>query len=282
MVLASFLVTFREALEASLVVTIVSAYFKRIGRGELNRYLLAGALLAVLFSIGFGWTVQILYGTLEGGAAAAFEGVAALIATVVLTYMIFWMGRNARKVREDIEQKIEVAVSRGQVYSIFALAFVAVAREGVETVLFLTAIFFLDPTGTLLEITVALGLVLLLVLLLLKGTYRLDVRAFFKYSSVLLLVLAAGLAGFGVHELIESADSSGLNLGVLSQQAFNINPADEANIFHEKGTVGSVLAGLVGYTGSPEWMRVIVYLGYWVVVGLYLLKAYRPLRFLRP
>ena len=97
MVFASLLVTFREALEASLIVTIVSAYFKKIGRTELNRYLLAGSLLAVLFSIGFGWMVQILYGTLEGAAAAAFEGTAALIATGVLTYMIIWMGRNARK-----------------------------------------------------------------------------------------------------------------------------------------------------------------------------------------
>lgn len=281
MVFASLLVTFREALEASLIVTIVSAYLKKIGRTELNRYLFAGSLLAVLFSIGLGWTIQILYGTLEGAAVAAFEGTAALIATVVLTYMIFWMGRNARKVRQEIEQKIEVAVSRGQVYSIFALAFVAVVREGIETVLFLTAVFFLDPSGTVLGITAGLGLVLMLVLLLLRGTYRLDVRTFFKYSSVLLLVLAAGLAGFGVHELIGSAESSGIELGVLSQKAFNINPADEANIFHEKGIIGSVLSALIGYTGSPEWLRVIVYLSYWTIVGAYLLRAYRPVRILQ-
>lgn len=281
MVFASLLVTFREALEASLIITIVSAYLKKIGRTELNRYLLAGSLFAVLFSIGFGWTIQLLYGSLEGAAAEAFEGTAALLATAVLTYMIFWMGRNTRNVRQRIEQKIDVAVSRGQVYSIFALAFVAVVREGIETVLFLTAVFFLDPSGTVVGITVALGLVVMLALFLLKGTYRLDVSTFFKYSSVLLVVLAAGLAGFGVHELIESSESSGIELGVLSQRAFNINPTDEANMFHERGTVGSILSGLVGYTGSPEWLRVIVYLGYWAAVGAYLLKAYRPVRILQ-
>ena len=281
MVFASLLVTFREALEASLVVTIISAYLKKIGRSELNRYLLAGSMLAVLFSIGVGWTVQFLYGSLEGSTAAAFEGTAALLATAVLTYMIFWMGRNSRKIRQEIEQKIDVAVSRGQVYSIFAVAFVAVVREGIETVLFLTAVFFLDPSGTVLGITVGLGLVLMLVLLLLRGTYKLDVRTFFKYSSVLLLVLAAGLAGFGVHGVLESAESYGADLGFLGQQAFNINPTDETSAFHENGTVGSVLSALVGYTGSPEWLRVIVYLGYWGVVGTFLARAYRPARILR-
>ncbi len=281
MVFASLLVTFREALEASLVVTIISAYLRKIGRTELNRYLLAGSFLAVVFSIGLGWAIQVLYGSLEGATAEVFEGTAALIATVVLTYMIFWMGRNARNVKHEIEQKVDVAVSRGQVYSIFALAFVAVVREGVETVLFLTAVFFLDPSGTLLGITLALGLVILLVLLILRGTYRLNIRVFFKYSSILLLALAAGLAGFGVHELLEGAESSSIDLGVLAQKAFNINPSSEANIFHEKGTVGSVLAALVGYTGNPEWLRVIVYLGYWAIVGGYLFKTYRPARVLQ-
>ena len=276
MVLASLLVTFREALEASLIVTIVSAYLRKIGRTELNRYLLAGSLSAVLASLAFGWTIQVIYGKLEGPVAQIFEGTAALTATAVLTYMVFWMGRNARKIRHEIEQKIDVAVSRGQTYGIFALAFVAVVREGIETVLFLTVFFFADPSGTAIGITVGIGAVLMLMMLLLKGTHKLDIRRFFKYSSILLVVLAAGLAGYGVHELIEASESTSVELGFLSQEAFNIN-----DVFHERGDIGSILRALVGYDGNPEWLRVIVYLGYWTVIGAYLLRAYRPVRILQ-
>ncbi|HEY5620348.1 MAG TPA: FTR1 family protein [Candidatus Bathyarchaeia archaeon] len=281
MVLASLLVTFREALEASLIVTIVSAYLRKIGRTELNRYLLAGSLAAVLASLALGWTIHLIYGELEGPAAQVFEGTAALTATIVLTYMVFWMGRNARTIRHEIEQRVDIAVSRGQTYGIFALAFVAVVREGIETVLFLTGVFFLDPSGTIIGITLGIGTVLILVMLLLKGTYKLDIRRFFKYSSILLVVLAAGLAGFGVHELIEASESSGVQLGLLSQEAFNINPADNTDIFHEKGVVGSILRALVGYDGNPEWLRVVVYLSYWTIVGAYLLRAYRPVQTLQ-
>lgn len=281
MVFASLLVTFREALEASLIVTIVSAYLRKIGRTELNRYLLAGSLAAVLASLALGWTIHLIYGELEGPAAQIFEGTAALTATIVLTYMVFWMGRNARTIRHEIEQRVDIAVSRGQTYGIFALAFVAVVREGIETVLFLTGVFFLDPSGTVIGITLGIGTVLILVMLLLKGTYKLDIRRFFKYSSILLVVLAAGLAGFGVHELIEASESSGVQLGLLSQEAFNINPVDNTDIFHEKGIVGSILRALVGYDGNPEWLRVVVYLSYWTIVGAYLLRAYRPVQTLQ-
>ena len=247
----------------------------------MNRYLLAGSLAAVLASLALGWTIHLIYGELEGPAAQVFEGTAALTATIVLTYMVFWMGRNARTIRHEIEQRVDIAVSRGQTYGIFALAFVAVVREGIETVLFLTGVFFLDPSGTVIGITLGIGTVLILVMLLLKGTYKLDIRRFFKYSSILLVVLAAGLAGFGVHELIEASESSGVQLGLLSQEAFNINPADNTDIFHEKGVVGSILRALVGYDGNPEWLRVVVYLSYWTIVGVYLLRAYRPVQTLQ-
>lgn len=281
MVFASLLVTFREALEASLIVTIISAYLRKIGRTELNRYLLAGSLLAVLVSLALGWTVHLIYGELKGVGAAMFEGTAALTATLVLTYMVLWMGRNARMIRHEIEQKVDIAVSRGQTFGIFALAFVAVVREGIETVLFLTVFFFADPSGTVVGIVLGVGAVLLLVMLLLKGTYKLDIRRFFKYSSILLVLLAAGLAGYGAHELIEASESSGFSLGVLSQNAFDINPSSTEDVFHEKGAVGSILRALVGYDGNPEWLRVIVYLSYWTVVGAYLLRVYRPVRSLQ-
>jgi high-affinity iron transporter len=147
-------------------------------------------------------------------------------------------------------------------------------REGIETVLFLTALFFVDPSGTAIGMMIGLGLVVSLVLTILRKTRHINVRSFFKYSSILLVVLAAGLAGFGVHEILEASESYGIEIGILGQAAFNINPADAANIFHENGAVGSFLKAMVGYDGNPEWLRVIVYLGYWLVIGAFVAKTY--------
>jgi high-affinity iron transporter len=96
---------------------------------------------------------------------------------------------------------------------------------------------------------------------------------------VLLIVFAAGLAGYGVHELLEAGEMGGVQFGVWGQQAFNVNPPLNPDgsypLFHEKGVVGGIFAALVGYDGNPEWLRVIVYVGYWLVVGLYALRSFR-------
>jgi len=274
MVFASLLVTFREALEAALIVSIVAAYLRKVGQASLIRYLLAGAGFAIFASIVLGWIIQVIYGGLSGVSAQLFEGFASLTATGVLTYMIFWMAKNAHMIKGKIEKKIEIAITQGQMFSIAIIAFVAVVREGIETVLFLTALFFLDPSGTALGMVIGIGLVSALSFLLLRGSYRLDVQHFFKYSSILLLVFAAGLAGYGVHELIEAAESYGIGLGFLAQQAYNINPSSTANLLHEKGAVGSILKALIGYDGNPEWLRVITYVSYWLMIGTYVFKTY--------
>jgi high-affinity iron transporter len=116
-----------------------------------------------------------------------------------------------------------------------------------------------------------LGTVLVLSYLMLKGVYRMNLQRFFKYTSVLLIVFAAGLFGYGVHELIEA----GL-LPAIVDQVWNINPLDITHPLHEKGIIGSILKALIGYDGNPELLRVIAYLGYWTVMGIYLLKTYAP------
>ena len=96
---------------------------------------------------------------------------------------------------------------------------------------------------------------------------------------LLLLVFGAGLAGYGVHELIEAGEHSGMDFGWFGEKPFDINPAVNPDgsypLLHEKGIIGSILKGLVGYDGNPEWLRIIVYLGYWLVVGSYVYNQYR-------
>jgi len=275
----SFLVAFRESLEAALIVVIIVAYLKKIGKTDLNRYLYIGTSAAIVASIILAWVIQVIYGGLGGIAAETFEGAASLTATAVLTYMIFWMAKNAQKIKGELQQKIDIAITKGQLFGIATLAFVAVFREGLETVLFLTATFFLDALGAMIGVLMGFVVVIILAMLLMKGVYKLDIRKFFKYTSIILIIFAAGLAGYGIHELIAAGKGAGVEFGILGQQAFNINPPMNPDgtypLLHEKGFVGSILKALVGYDGDPEWLRILVYIGYWLIVGIYLLKTYR-------
>lgn len=89
-----------------------------------------------------------------------------------------------------------------------------------------------------------------------------------------LVVFAAGLFGYGLHELIDAGEGAGVDLGILSKEAYNINPADNTHPLHEKGAIGSILKALVLYDGNPEVLRVVVYVAYWAIIGVYLLKTY--------
>jgi len=275
-------VTFREGLEAALVVAIVASYLNRTGRQNLNDYLYSGAVAGVGASVLLAVIISAVYGGLAGGFAEIFDGLASLTATVVLTYMILWMTRHAQTIRADLERKLEVTITAGQLLGIVALSFVAVFREGLETVLFMTTLAIIDSSGTMTGAIIASVTVVLLGLVLMKGTYRLDLNKFFQVTSVILIVFAAGLTGHGVHELIEAGESSGIGLGVLGQRAFDINPPISPDgtypLLHEEGAVGSVLAALVGYTGNPEWLRVVVYLGYWLVLGTYVFVTQRRMQ----
>lgn len=270
----SFLITFREALEAALIVAIMVSYLRRVGKERLNVYAYLGAGAAIAVSLVLGVALQVVYGGLDAFAAELFEGVASLTAVAVLTYMIFWMTKHSKGIRSELEENIDVAIGSGELYGIAALSFVAVFREGLETVLFLSTSFFQDPTGTIIGLLAGSAIVLVLAVLMVRGTRSLDIKVFFTYTSILLVVFAAGLAGYGVHELIEAGERVGVDLGPLGEPAFDVNPAVNPDgsypALHEKGIVGLILKALIGYDGNPEWLRVIVYLGYWAVIGYYL------------
>lgn len=274
MIIASFIIVFREALEAALIVGIVSAYLTKIHHSEAKRYLYAGAAIAVTASIILAWILRAIIGDLVEPYGSLFEGGTALIAVGFLTYMILWMSKNSRNYKGELERKLDMALTGGQLLSVGMIAFVAVFREGVETVLFLTALFFADPSGTSLGILLGLIVVIFATAVIRKGSRRIDLHTFFKYTSMILLVFAAGLVAFASHEMSDAMKGFGIDVGVLGQQAFNINLAPNS-IFYEDGSVGSLLSSLFGYTLSPEWIRLVVYLGYWLIIGGYLITAYR-------
>ena len=255
---AAALITLREGLEAALIVGIVLGVLRRMGYSDRSRPVWAGVLAAIVVSVGAGLALNALGMALEGRGEEIFEGVAMLLAAGVLTWMIFWMQRQSQNIRAELESDVRRAVGTKSTRALFSLAFVAVVREGIETVLFLTAAAFsTSPVQTL--VGGALGLLVAVGLgwLLFAAGRRLDVRAFFRATSLLLILFAAGLVAHGVHELQEAAI-----LPTLLEHVWDIN-----FILDEQGGFGMFLKALFGYNGNPSLLEVIAYAAYLIIVG---------------
>jgi high-affinity iron transporter len=256
---ASFLITLREGLEAALIVGIVLGILRKLGRIDRSKPVWLGVAAAVLVSAIAGALLNALGIAFEGRGEQIFEGSAMLLAAGVLTWMIFWMQRQGRQIQAELDLDVRRAVATGSTWALFSLSFVAVVREGIETVLFLSAAAFsATPAQTL--VGGALGLVVAVVLgwLIFAAGKQLNVRAFFRSTSVLLILFAAGLLAHGVHELQEA-----MLLPTFVEHVWDIN-----HIVDEDGTLGVFLKALLGYNGNPSLLEVISYFAYWIGIGL--------------
>jgi len=252
---------FREALEAALITAIILAYLKRTKRNPLSKYIWYGAYVAVAASFTIGILVWFLYGSLTGPTKALFEGVAALFAVFVLSSMIFWMVTKGRELGIEVERRVEDITTRGATLALASFSFIVIFREGLETVLFLTPFLLRDVIGTLAGASLGIGASLALAYVIFVFGVKINVRKFFYFTSILLILLAGGLAGYGVHELIEYAEDNEINLGWLGEPAYILNIPENSPI-HHKGVIGSVFAVMFGYTVKAEWARVIVHFAY--------------------
>ncbi len=256
--LAASLITFREGLEAALIVGIVLGYLRKIGLSDRRGYVWGGVITAVIASLGVALGLQLIGAQFTGRGEEIFEGTAMFLATGVLTYMIFWMRYQGRFLKAALERDVQLAVSAGQNWVLASLAFIAVFREGVETVLFLSAAAFVTAAGeTLWGGLLGLAAAIVVGWFVFATAVRLDVRRFFDVTSIVLLLFAAGLLAHGVHEFQEA----GL-LPVVIEPVWDTN-----HILHEKSTLGSILKALFGYNGDPSLLEVVAYGGYWVVVA---------------
>jgi high-affinity iron transporter len=199
------LVVLREGFEASLIVGIVLAFLNRTGRRDGFLAVWTGVAAALVISVGVGVGLFAIGAELHGTAEYLWEGSAMLLAAVLLTWMIFWMRRQARSLRPELEGRVDGALGDGSFLALAAVAFVAVLREGVETALFL----FSSASGTNPLVSTVGGLVGLAVALVLgfafyKGSARLDLRRFFTVTSALLLVFAGWLLARAIGEFGEA------------------------------------------------------------------------------
>ena len=261
---AAGLLAFREGLEAALILGIVLGVLRRLGRREQEKMVWLGAALAALLSLAVGLGLYAIGASFEGKAEEVFEGVAMLLAAGVLTWMVFWMNRQGRAIQAELEQGVQRAAAEGGGWAVFSLAFLAVFREGIELALFMIAAAFTASAAAVVLGGVA-GLAASAVAgwLLFASTKRLNVQAFFRITSILLIVFAAGLVAYGVHELNEAGI-----IPAIVEHVWDLNP-----ILDENSGIGQILKALFGYNGNPSLTEVLAYIGYWVVVLLALRRA---------
>jgi high-affinity iron transporter len=259
---SALLITLREGLEAALIVGIILAYLARTDNRRSFRPVWVGVSLAILASLIAGGIVFVLAGEFSGQAEEIFEGSAMLVAAGVLTWMIFWMRQQAIDIRAHLHAQVQSMLASGSSLGLVLLAFIVVVREGIETALFLFAATrvaespVLFAVGGILGLGVAIGIGYSVY----KGTSRLNLRTFFNVTSIVLIVFAAGLLAYGIHEFHEA----GIIPPVI-EHVWDIN-----HILPEDATLGRFLTAIVGYNGNPSLVEVSVYLIYLVlVVGLY-------------
>jgi high-affinity iron transporter len=269
---AAFVIALREGIEAALIVSIVLAYLKQLGRTDRSHLVWWGTGLAVALSAILGTIIFSVGAEFEGTAEEVFEGLVTLTAVGVLTWMIFWMRRQGARIKSELQQKVDTALTAGGL-ALAAIAFFAVLREGVETALFLfaaaegTAVEGGGVAAQLLGAMLGLGLAVVLGVLLYRGGIRMNLRTFFKVTGVILVVVAAGLFAYSVHELQEAGW-----LPFLESPAFDLS----ATLPDDEG-VGAVLRGLVGYNADPGVLEVVAWAAYLVVVGTLYLRPTQPL-----
>ncbi len=255
---ASFLITLREGLEIALVLAILIAYLVKSGRRAEITTVWKGAGLAAALCLVGGIAFNAFVGEFEGKPEQFIEGTIALAAAVVLTWMIFWMRKNSRGLGAELRAQVDAATSDR---SLAAIAFVAVIREGLETVLFLISAETASSSGSSVVVGGLLGLVVAAILgrLVYAGGNRINLRTFFSVTGILLILFAAGLFGKFFHEYRELL---GFESGWLVEPFWTITSGAWSS-----GTFYDFMKGFFGWHNEAEHVRVIAYFAYLIPVG---------------
>ena len=256
--LANFLIGLREGLEAGLVVGILVAYLRKIGRTDVLPRLWIGVGAAVTLSLGVGALLTWGPYGLSARAQETLGGTLSILAVALVTWMILWMARNARDLKNDLQTRLAAAVA-GAGIGIVALGFMTVGREGVETALFIWAsvsssgVALLGTIGAFLGIAVAIALSYLIF----RGFVRINLSIFFTWTGLFLIVVAAGVLASGIGHLQEAGVIPGVD-----------NPAYSlATIIPSSSWYGTVLGGVFNFNPEPTWAQLSAWILYIAGVG---------------
>ncbi|TQK44112.1 high-affinity iron transporter [Streptomyces sp. SLBN-118] len=261
----NYLIGLREGLEASLVVCILIAYLVKTERRDALGPIWMGIGVAIALSLSFGFALEYGSQELTFEAQEALGGSLSIVAVCLVTWMVFWMRRTARHLRAELHGKLDAALQMGTA-ALVATAFLAVGREGLETALFVWASVraATDGEGTQAPlIGVLLGIATAVVLgwLFYRGALRINLAKFFTWTGGMLVVVAAGVLAYGVHDLQEARF-----LGGLTDKAFNITTTVPPDSWY-----GTLLKGVFNFQPDPTVLQVTVWVLYLIpTLGLFL------------
>jgi high-affinity iron transporter len=262
----------REGVEAALIVSIICAYLARTGNRRHFPRVFAGAGLAAILSAVFGVALFVTVGSFHEPYEQLFEATTLLLAAGVVTWMLFWMRRQAANVKSELQAAIDRALDEGSVTALAVLAFVAVIREGIETSLFLVGQAASADQGApsvLFGAVVGLAAAALLGVGFYQGSRRINLGTFFRWTGIGLVFIAGGLVAKAAHELIEI---SVVTIG--NQTLFDLSSI----LPHEPAggnVLGQFLHVVFGYTSTPEITTFVAWLAYTVVVLALFLRPVR-------
>ncbi|BFI66679.1 ferrous iron permease EfeU [Yersinia pseudotuberculosis] len=250
-----FLIMFREGLEAALIVSLIASYLKRTQRGQWMGAVWVGVVVAVVLCLAIGIFINETTGEFPQKQQELFEGIIAVVAVCILTYMVFWMRKVSKSVKVHLEGAIDNALNsgRGQGWALVAMVFFAVAREGLESVFFLLAAFQQDvgigaPIGAILGLVCAI----LVGMAIYWGGVKLHLAKFFKWTSLFILFVAAGLAAGAIRAFHEA--------GLWNH--FQDIAFDLTDVLSTHSLLGTFLEGMFGYQEAPTVSEVSVYFIY--------------------
>jgi high-affinity iron transporter len=260
----------REGVEAALIVAIILSYLARTGRGGQAGRVWLGTALAAALSLVFGIVIFTTVGSFQEPWEQIFEGTTLLIAAGVVTWMLFWMRRQAGSVKGELQEAVDKAMASGGTWALAVLAFTAVIREGLETSIFMVGLVTSDRSEATWILFGALAGLLIAVAIgygFFRGSRRVNLQTFFRWTGIALVFIAAGLLSHGIGEFVEIG---ALGSGPLTQPAFDLS-----GVLSDEQGIGAFLRAILGYAASPAVVTVIVHVTYLVVVlALYL----RPVR----
>lgn len=265
MLLANFLIGLREGLEASLIVSILVAYLVRTERRDRLAHIWYGVGAAVVLALALGAVLQFTSRAMTFEQRELLAGTMSIVAVAFVTWMVFWMRRTARALKGQLHGKLDDALALGP-FALVLVAFLAVGREGIETSLFFWAAAQNSSSTATPLAGILLGLAVSVVLghLMYRGALRINLSRFFTVTGALLVVVAAGVLAYGIHDLQEARFLPG-----QYDLAFDISatlPPD--------GWLGTLLKGTVNFQPDPTKLQVIVWLAYVVpVLGLFVAGA---------
>ena len=268
--LATLVIFLREGVEASMIIAILLAYLDRIGRREHFRDVFVGVGAAVLLATAGGVVASETIRSYDGSRAQAiFETATYLVAATVLTYMTFWMRNHARSLSKELRARAEAALDGRARWGLGLLAFQAVGREGLETVVFTLAIIFSTSTaGALTGAAIGLAGGLGIAFVIYRLGHRLNLSRFFTVIGVLLMVFAAGLLA----DAVENMQELGW-LPVLDRPMWH-----SGRLLSENSAFGDVLHSFFGYSDAPTPLQMLVYVTYLAIAALAYLGVWERMR----